>query len=109
MFIAETGTEGQRRAGWLRYVCAEARAAMDSGIPLMGICLYPIVNHPGWINQRHCHNGLWDYPDQQGHRPIYQPLADELQRQRRFFPTCSEPNPELNDHSRLGSVELALS
>ena len=50
------------RPDWLAYVADEARAAMRSGIPLHGICLYPILNHPGWNDNRHCCNGLWDYP-----------------------------------------------
>ena len=45
------------------------------------MCLYPIVNHPGWEDERHCHNGLWDYCNESGHREIYSPLADELRRQ----------------------------
>jgi hypothetical protein len=85
LFLAETGTEGRRRVPWLRYVCEEVRAAVESGVPVQGICLYPIVNHPGWINQRHCYNGLWDYPDATGHRPMFRPLARELQRWRAVF------------------------
>jgi hypothetical protein len=85
MFIAETGTEGRRRAAWLRYVSLEVRAARDMGMPIQGICLYPVVNHPGWINQRHCHNGLWDYADAQGNREIYKPLAVEVARAQKLF------------------------
>ncbi|MHC1769897.1 MAG: beta-glucosidase [Verrucomicrobiia bacterium] len=95
MFIAETGTEGRRRPGWLRYVCEETREAIDQGVPVEGICLYPIVNHPGWVNRRHCHNGLWDYPDEEGHREIYRPLARELQAWREVFEntTAREDQP----------------
>ena len=50
-----------------------------------GICLYPIVNHPGWEDDRHCHNGLWDYPNDSGEREIYLPLAEELSKQRSEF------------------------
>jgi hypothetical protein len=85
MLIAETGTERRARAGWLRYVCNEARAAMRSGVPLNGICLYPILNHPGWADDRHCHNGLWDYADKEGRREICRSLAAELKRQRALF------------------------
>jgi hypothetical protein len=52
-----------RRPSWFRYVCDEVAAAIAAGIGIEGICLYPIVNHPGWINNRHCHNGLGDYAD----------------------------------------------
>jgi hypothetical protein len=85
LFVAETGAEDKRRAGWLRYVCGEAEAAMAAGADLHGICLYPILNHPGWVDDRHCHNALWDYPDKRGARKIYAPLARELRRWRRVF------------------------
>ena len=84
-FVAETGIEDELRPKWFRYVSTEARAAMQAGVELHGICLYPIVNHPGWDDDRHCHNGLWDYPNEKGEREIYQPLADELQNQRKLF------------------------
>ena len=89
-FIAETGIEDDLRPSWFRYVCDQARAAISDGVELHGICLYPIVNHPGWLDDRHCHNGLWDYADDQGEREIYQPLADELQRQRHLFEAVVE-------------------
>jgi hypothetical protein len=85
IFIAETGIEDDLRPTWFRYVCQETLAAIESGIPVEGICLYPIVNHPGWDDDRHCCNGLWDYPGPTGEREIYQPLAEELQRQRAIF------------------------
>ena len=49
------------------------------------MCLYPILNHPGWLDGRHCHNGLWDYADAHGHRDIYKPLARELRRWQKVF------------------------
>jgi hypothetical protein len=85
MVLAETGIEGSLRANWLRWVSSEVAWARDLGVELHGICLYPIVNHPGWTNDRHCHNGLWDYADESGGRPIYAPLAKELRRQVRLL------------------------
>jgi hypothetical protein len=95
MFIAETGAEGVVRPAWLRYVCHEVRAALDAGLPVHGICLYPIVDHPGWVDERHCPNGLWDYPAPDGHRPIYEPLARELANLRLLFePAEAAAQPE---------------
>ena len=82
LFIAETGTEGDDRPHWLAYIAEEVRSAIQAGIPVQGICLYPILNHPGWNDDRHCHNGLWDYPHLDGTRELYQPLADEIRRQQ---------------------------
>ncbi len=80
LLIAETGIEDGARPRWLRFVCREADAAAALGTPIEGVCLYPVVNHPGWTNERHCHNGLWDYADAQGRRRAYEPLARELRR-----------------------------
>jgi beta-glucosidase/6-phospho-beta-glucosidase/beta-galactosidase len=93
LFVSETGIEGDERPDWLRYISEEVRAAVEMGVPVEGICLYPIVNHPGWDDERHCHNGLWDYPNARGEREIYQPLADELRQQRVLFE--GELTPEL--------------
>jgi hypothetical protein len=82
MFISETGIEAEARPLWLRYVARETRAARAMGIPLEGICLYPIVDHPGWDDDRHCPNGLWGYADESGHRPIDDEYARELVRQQ---------------------------
>jgi hypothetical protein len=89
-FIAETGIEDDDRPDWLRYVCNETRAALKQDVPIEGICLYPIVNHPGWADDRHCHNGLLDYADGNGQREIYQPLASELRRQQILFERVME-------------------
>ena len=85
MFIAETGSENRIRASWLRYVCEETQAAIEAGVPVEGMCLYPILNHPGWNDGRHCHNALWDYADANGEREIYEPLARELRRWQKVF------------------------
>ncbi len=85
MFMAETGAEKKARGPWLRYVTGEAKAAILDGVPLDGICLYPILNHPGWNDSRHCHNGLWDYADENGAREIYAPLAAQLRRSQKFL------------------------
>jgi beta-glucosidase/6-phospho-beta-glucosidase/beta-galactosidase len=84
VFVAETGTEDEKRPGWFAYIAEEVRGAIARGIPLEGICLYPILNHPGWEDDRHCRNGLWDYAADDGSREIYAPLADEIRRQEQI-------------------------
>ena len=82
LLIAETGSEDDARAPWFAMVAREALAARDAGVPVQGVCLYPVVNHPGWDDDRHCHNGLWDYPDAAGNRGAYEPLAHALNEAR---------------------------
>ena len=85
ILIAETGIEGAARPEWFRYIFEQTEIAAANGVPIEGICLYPIVNHPGWDDDRHCLNGLWCYPDENGKREIYAPLAEEIQKQKIGF------------------------
>ncbi|WP_457580166.1 glycosyltransferase family 4 protein [Ensifer canadensis] len=78
MLIAETGIEGDRRSDWLAYVAEEARTAMKLGVPMEGVCLYPIANHAGWDNDRPCENGLLSAEPGPSFRRVHLPLADQL-------------------------------
>jgi hypothetical protein len=82
MLVSETGTEGDARASWLKYVCGQCVRAMREGCELHGITLYPVLSHPGFVDERHCENGLWDYADRAGHRPAHRPLLEQMRRQR---------------------------
>lgn len=81
ILLAETGIEGDARAAWLRYIAQESRATLQMGVPLGGVCLYPICNHPGWDDERHCLNGLFDYPNERGEREADGAFVDELRLQ----------------------------
>jgi hypothetical protein len=85
VLVSETGTEDDARPQWFEYISSEVRVAIASGVPVKGICLYPILNHPGWDDDRHCCNGLWDYANQHGEREIYQPLADAIAREQMLY------------------------
>lgn len=81
IFVAETGIEGDARPAWLGYVAGEVRAAQALGVPVAGLCLYPVLDHPGWDDARPCPNGLLTtLPD--GTRAADAALAAELRRQR---------------------------
>jgi beta-glucosidase/6-phospho-beta-glucosidase/beta-galactosidase len=56
IFVAETSHYGIGRAAWLREIAREARLAIDAGVPLEGICLYPILDRFDWDDSEHWHN-----------------------------------------------------
>ncbi len=58
ILIAETGIEGSARPAWLRMILREVKIAQSLGVPVEGVCLYPILDHPGWDDDRYCPNGL---------------------------------------------------
>jgi quercetin dioxygenase-like cupin family protein len=48
VLIAETGASGEERPGWITYIAGEAKRAIERGVDLQGICLYPVVSSPDW-------------------------------------------------------------
>jgi beta-glucosidase/6-phospho-beta-glucosidase/beta-galactosidase len=85
VFLAETGAEGSGRPAWLHYVCDEVRAAMARGLDFQGVCIYPVTAYPGWDNDRRCDVGLFTPVLADGRRKRFEPLIDEVQRQRTLF------------------------
>ncbi len=81
ILIAETGAEGSARASWLHYVCGEVKEARERGVPVAGICLYPVLDYPGWDNGRMCRVGLLGQAGPDGTRPVCERTARELRRQ----------------------------
>lgn len=76
--IAETGAEGGNGPGWLSYVGGEIRRALRAGIPIEGICLYPVMDYPGWQDSRHCRCGLIQLDSEYRERSLDHELARTL-------------------------------
>lgn len=85
LLVAETGAEGDLRGDWLRYVSEQVGIALQRGVPVEGICLYPVLDYPGWDDERHCPTGLLGFPDAEGRRELHAGLADELRLQQTRF------------------------
>lgn len=85
MVIAETSGMGHGRAEWLRDVMEESLAAVNLGMDLHGICLFPAVDMPDWHTGNWLHNGICDLVLENGRlrRIPYQPYIDELRRWQR--------------------------
>ncbi|MBQ5946434.1 b-glycosidase [Massilia sp. ST3] len=82
IIIGETSGLGHGRADWLRDVMGEALAAVDRGIDLQGICLFPAVDMPDWHTGEWVRNGICDVIEENGdlRRVPNQQLVDELRR-----------------------------
>jgi len=64
VMIAETAHVGDRRGPWIRQVAQECEAVLEAGIPLRGVCLYPVLGMPEWHAQHEwTRMGLWDLED----------------------------------------------
>ena len=86
LYVAETSHVGVGRADWIRETAAEVVLARQQGVPLEGVCLYPILDRFDWQDANHWHNsGLWDLPkDASGNyqRVINPEYAAEFARAR---------------------------
>lgn len=61
VLISETSHVGDMRPVWLRELAGEAEALLDAGVPLGGVCLYPILGMPEWhARDEWTRMGLWD-------------------------------------------------
>lgn len=103
IFIAETSHVGVGRAEWIRELTGEMCLALERGVPLEGVCLYPILDRFEWNDPTHWHNsGLWDYditPDGTFNRVLNIPYAEELRRSQQRVATT------LARLSRLAAVD----
>ena len=109
--VAETGHVGASRAAWLEDIAGQVEAAVRVGVPVQGLCLYPIVDRPDWDAHDDWHRcGLWDAaaaevggglastaaePSAVG-RHLHPPLADALlrcQQRRRTFELSAPARP----------------
>lgn len=59
--LAETSHFGAGRARWIREIGEEVAAAIRMGVPMEGVCVFPIIDRMDWEDAAHWHNsGLWD-------------------------------------------------
>ena len=60
LLLAETSHVGQGRARWLHDVADQLRSARAAGLPVLGLCLYPLTDRPDWQQPAQWHrSGLW--------------------------------------------------
>ena len=79
--ISETAHVGDARPGWLHELAEEAEALLDAGVPLGGVCLYPILGMPEWHDREvWTRMGLWDLQERGGalERVLHEPSAEAL-------------------------------
>ena len=81
LVITETSALNERRGPWIDEISLMAEQLLDEGMPLGGICLYPVLGMPEWHDRdRWTRMGLWDL-EREGHvlrRKICSPMLEAL-------------------------------
>lgn len=106
VIIGETSGYQDKRAEWLRTTMEECMKALNSGVDLHGVCLYPCVDIPDWQTQKWAKIGIFDVHDRETcERHPCRPYIEEL---RRWQQTLDQPeNVEPDGYGReWGRVQL---
>ncbi len=105
MIIGETSGLGEGRPGWLEDVMEESLAAVNQGIDLHGVCLFPAVDMPNWHTGEWLHNGIADLLEEDGdlRRVPFEPYIAELRRWQKRLNRVTE----LDEDAFTDPVDLA--
>ncbi len=75
IFLSETGHFGSGRAEWIYETTIEALKAIEMGVPLTGICIYPVTDRPDWDNlESYSDCGIFDL-DENNNRIVHEDSA----------------------------------
>ena len=85
ILITETAHVDDMRPRWLKHVADEVEALLQDGVPLRGVCLYPILGMPEWHDpERWTQMGLWEVCCDGGERKICEPMLHALRKAQRI-------------------------
>jgi beta-glucosidase/6-phospho-beta-glucosidase/beta-galactosidase len=107
LIIGETSGYQDKRAEWLRMTMEESMKALNSGIDLHGVCLYPCVDIPDWQTGKWAKIGIFDINDHQSAERV--PCESYIDELRRWQKTLDQPeNVEADGFGhQWGRVQLA--
>jgi beta-glucosidase/6-phospho-beta-glucosidase/beta-galactosidase len=87
ILITETAHVDDMRPLWLKEVAEESEALLHEGVPLRGVCLYPILGMPEWHDpERWTQMGLWELSEcEEGlERKVCTPMLLALKKAQRI-------------------------
>ncbi|HEY0867907.1 MAG TPA: hypothetical protein VGE01_11025 [Fimbriimonas sp.] len=104
LIIGETSGYQDKRADWLRMTMEECFKALNSGVDLQGVCLYPIVDIPDWNSGEWARIGMYDIEDTDTCERIpHGPYIDELRRWQKIL---DQPEHIESDEGRVELDEV---
>jgi len=90
LFVGETSHFGSGRPAWIREIAEQLRDARHAGVPVEGVCLFPIIDRMDWNDENHWHNsGLWDLvlqPDGTLRRDLNPNYAEAIKQSQAQLP-----------------------
>jgi len=107
LIIGETSGYQEHRAEWLRMTMEECFKALNAGVELHGVCLYPFVDVPDWWTQQWAKIGIYDVADKKEFERVpCDAYIAELRRWQKLLDQPENVEPDGYGH-RWGRVQLA--
>jgi beta-glucosidase/6-phospho-beta-glucosidase/beta-galactosidase len=103
IIIGETSGYQDKRGEWLRMTMQESLKALNRGVDLQGVCLYPCVDIPDWNTNEWAKIGIYDIHDPTTLERI--PCDDYLNELRRWQNLLDQP--QVLDDDKAGSIQLS--
>jgi len=106
VIIGETSGFLDNRAEWLRMTMEECLKAINGGVELHGVCLYPFVDVPDWWSQDWAKIGIYDITDKEEFERV--PSDPYIAELRRWQKTLDQPGKVASEGygKDWGRVEL---
>jgi beta-glucosidase/6-phospho-beta-glucosidase/beta-galactosidase len=106
VIIGETSGYQDKRAEWLRMTMEESMIALNDGVDLQGVCLYPCVDIPDWNTGEFAKIGIFDLEDtERCSRLPHEPYIEELRRWQKILDRAEHIEPD-SFGGGLGRVQL---
>ena len=107
VIIGETSGFQENRAEWLRMTMEESLKAINAGVDLHGVCLYPFVDLPDGWSQKWARIGVYDVADKETFERVpCDAYIEELRRWQKLLDQPENVEPDGYGH-RWGRVQLA--
>ena len=106
IIIGETSGFQDNRAEWLRMTMEESLKALNAGVNLQGVCLYPFVDVPDWWSQKWAKIGIYDIADNESFERVpFDPYIRELRAWQKTLDQPENVEPDGYGHE-WGRVQL---
>lgn len=109
VIIGETSGYQDKRAEWLRMVMEESLIALNDGVDLQGVCLFPCVDIPDWNSGEWAKIGIYDIEDRVAFSRVpCDPYIEELRKWIGILDRQQNIEPEAMEggHRRVQLTEV---
>lgn len=101
LVLSETGHFKEDRADWMYQVTEDCMDAIEAGVDMRGVCIYPVLDRPDWDHLSYIECGIWGY-DEHKNRTVEAPYLACVQE-------CIQRMDHYLKHNQYAERELVYA